>query len=305
MSSDVFVFLMISNQLRPSHVCCCCWLRYLSDDTFEVGHFFFLPIPPLYIQSLQVRIVSSFALPFWLFYNMAFEVAFQNSLVELHARKQRIATVSVLSVLGNKATFGSSVARWQDSPAWSADMVLTVLRPDVDQARYVRLDGDGESYKDWTGTDEAHSAAICEGVVAAMRHATVSRRWIVAGASGGCATAVCLCRELLRHGDEILGLVADCGVPGNGAALAACVPVSVFQYRVYWEYWNGGQTAQIWSTMGYNVHFEHRTSEGRHAGLVNRRALCACIQWYLKQKKVPIHSASEPDLFNDDHKDDN
>ena len=107
------------------------------------------------------------------------------------------------------------------------------------------------------------------------------------GASGGCVVAVTLARWLLLEKHTVVGIIADCGVPGTGPALPEEVACSVFKYN-HDVYWPGERRLfDIWINQGYAVDFEGYTNKG-HAWAVNGCCMERMLEYIGQKHDVKI-----------------
>ncbi len=217
--------------------------------------------------------------------NAGFRLLLSNSVIELYENTmlQRGEPFLVISSLGNGATFGKSVLKWRQSPAYAANFVLCVKTAKDVQAVYRKAESDDPdaSSRDWTGHEKEHTALVLQGVSEKIQeHAEEKLPWVLHGASGGCVTAVVLARDLAENGTApVLSVIADAGVPGDGLALPQSVPVCVFAFRSKREYWSGGRVAEVWRDYNHNVEFEFDYTWGGHAGGVTSKRLRECLEW--------------------------
>ena len=99
--------------------------------------------------------------------------------------------------------------------------------------------------------------------------------------------AVTLARWLLLENHTVLGVIADCGVPGTGPALPEEVACSVFKYR-HDKYWPGERRVfDVWIDQGYTVDFEGHTNKG-HAWAVNGRCMALMLDYIAQKHAVKI-----------------
>ena len=133
---------------------------------------------------------------------MSFSLQAESSVLQLWAAPEKSRSgFRVLVCLGNGATYNRAIQGWPESPAHAADWVVCVKESSDVHALYERGSADPESSRDWTATQTAHTALAVAGLSRKLRDAR-GPPWIIACASGGCATAVALARELLGFGEE-------------------------------------------------------------------------------------------------------
>ena len=210
---------------------------------------------------------------------MAFGVIHTNSVVEVRHRPRPRHTARdavVVCVFGNTAHWASIWNDWAETPAEHADVCISVRTSDLEQAVYVQgtLDGPHTHHDDLTGSDVCHTDLVLDGVLPALLQVAQETRWVIHGASGGCVTAVSLARLLYGLGHEVLGVVADCGVPGAGDPLPQSIPCSIFRstFDRFWVADGHEMIYEIWKASGYNVDFEGYGHD-RHAWVVNAARL--------------------------------
>ena len=211
-----------------------------------------------------------------------FAVVHQNDFVELRKSTLSLHDVAIVCCFGNGATFRDIWDDWDQSPAYRAHACINVKEKSLNQAKYVQgvLDTPNTHPDHLAGSDTEHTAHLLDGVVAQLTKHIPCRTWILHGASGGCVTAVSLARALLASGHRILGILADCGVPGSGEALPHSVPISIF--RCSWDkYWNKHETHlfEVWCRLGY---FVNHTSSNRkqHAWVVDNTCIGMFLGWF-------------------------
>ena len=187
--------------------------------------------------------------------------------------------VGGLGVHGNTATWTQIHDDWPESCAPYADICINVRDKSLAQTKYLEseFDTNGAHPKDHTGSDESYTLEVLRGVFPVLLRAVGSKRWVLHGASGGCVVAVTLARWLLLEKHTVVGVIADCGVPGTGPPLPEDVPCSVFKYT-HDGWWPGERRPyDVWIRQGYAVDFEGYTNKG-HAWAVDG----CCMEWMLK-----------------------
>ena len=104
-------------------------------------------------------------------------------------------------------------------------------------------------------------------------------------------TAVALAHLIIQQGGNVLGVVADSGVPGSQPALPASVPISLFACRRPWEFWHCGMIECVWRAQGYTVNFIHEAGYSNYAFLY--RSLYAPVNSSNSIKKFRITKIPE------------
>ena len=219
-----------------------------------------------------------------------FEVVQANTCVEMRRSSLVAHDVGVVCCFGNTATFTSIWDQWSRSTAFHAHICINVLDASIVHAKYIRgpLDDASTDADNLTGTDPEYTNQVLEGVVSALLENCPVRVWVLHGASGGCATTVELARRLLALGHQILGVLADCGVPGSGDPLPRQVPVSVFRSTGD-RYWNQhpAHLFDVWRGHGFAVDNE-ANCKADHAWAVDDKCLRQCLQWMEETHAVAI-----------------
>ena len=120
---------------------------------------------------------------------------------------------------------------------------------DVKQFNYVRgvLDEPHTHHDGLTGSDACYIERVLDGLAPALLQVVQGTRWVIHGASGGCATAVSLARLLVDGDHKVFGVVADCGVPGSGDPLLRNVPCSICRFTLD-RYWIANGHEMIYDT---------------------------------------------------------
>ena len=170
-----------------------------------------------------------------------------------------------------------------------ADICITVRDKTLDQTKYEEsaFDHSGAHPEDRTGSDESYTQTVLSGVLPKLQQAVASKRWVLHGASGGCVVAVTLARWLLLENHTVLGVIADCGVPGTGPALPEEVACSVFKYKDD-GYWPGKRRLfDVWIDQGYTVDFEGYTNKG-HAWAVDSRCMAGVLDYIAQKHDVKL-----------------
>ena len=94
-----------------------------------------------------------------------------------------------------------------------------------------------------------------------------------------------MCSSDLKH--TVVGVIADCGVPGTGPALPEEVACSVFKYN-HDGYWRGERRLfDVWINQGYAVDFEGYTNMG-HAWAVNGYCMERMLEYIARKHHVKI-----------------
>ena len=191
---------------------------------------------------------------------MVFHVIHANNVVEVRQRLMGDGDrdAAVVCIFGNTATWTDIHDEWPESCTPYADICITVRDKTLDQTKYAEsvFDPSGAHPEDRTGSDETYTQTVLSGVLPKLQQAVASKRWVLHGASGGCVVAVTLARWLLLENHTVLGVIADCGVPGTGPALPEEVACSVFKHKDDGYCPGKRRLFDVWIDQGYTVDFE-------------------------------------------------
>ena len=213
---------------------------------------------------------------------------FENDIVEIRRSDLCTRDVAVVCVFGNGAPFPSVWDEWSESCARHCFFAINVKHRHLDQAKYSLGANDvvGTKDDDLTGSDQSYTFRVLHGVCDCLVGKVTATSWLIHGASGGAVTACALVRQLLSNECTVVGLLVDCGVPGNGEAFA--VPVAVFRSKQD-PYWNAvdEQLFSIWVKAGYTINMTASCS-GKHAWIVDEKCMRQCLEWYENVHGVQI-----------------
>jgi hypothetical protein len=220
---------------------------------------------------------------------MPFRVIHTNDIVEVRQQLLGERGVAVVCIFGNTATWTDIADDWPESCAPYANICITVRDKTLDQTKYNQseFEPSGAHPSDHTGSDESYTHEVLSGVLPVLLQAVGSKRWVLHGASGGCVVAVTLARWLLLANHEVVGVIADCGVPGTGPALPKEVACSVFKYN-HDRYWPGERRLfDVWIDQGYAVDFEGYSNMG-HAWAVDGYCMARMLEYIARKHNVKI-----------------
>lgn len=220
---------------------------------------------------------------------MPFSVIHRNDIVEVRQQLLGDRDVAVVCIFGNTATWTRIHDNWPESCTPYADICINVRDTTLAQTKYSesKFDPNGAHPNDHTGSDESYTLEVLSGVLPVLLRAVGSKRWVLHGASGGCVVAVTLARWLLLEKHTVVGVIADCGVPGTGPALPEEVACSVFKYN-HDVYWPGERRLfDVWINQGYAVDFEGYTNKG-HAWAVNGWCMKRMLEYIARKHHVKI-----------------
>ena len=118
-------------------------------------------------------------------------------------------------------------------------------------------------------------------------------------------TAVALAHLIIQQGGNVLGVVADSGVPGSQPALPASVPISLFACRRPWEFWHCGMIERVWRAQGYTVNFIHEAGYSNYAFFVQKSLRPG--QFFILYQEISNHKDTRAKVYffciaEDEHK---